>query len=104
MEIIEKIQMDNVGLLLDTFHMNIEEPSIIESIITAKDRLFHFHVAGSNRWYPGAGHINFIDIFQCLEKISYAGFVSAEILPKPNPDAAAEKTIKNLKTMIWSIH
>lgn len=104
LEIIEKIKMDNVGLLLDTFHMNIEEPSIIDSIIASKDRLFHFHVADSNRWYPGAGHIDFISILQILQKINYAGFVSAEILPMPDSDTAAEKTIENLNRLCLSIH
>jgi len=98
LEIINKIEKENVGLLLDTFHMNIEEPSITESIISARDRLFHFHIADSNRWYPGAGHINFSEIMNTLDKINYQGFVSAEILPVPDPDTAAEETIYNMKT------
>ena len=96
---LDKLAKDNVGLLLDTFHMNIEEPSILDSIVTAKDRLFHFHVADSNRWYPGAGHINFQEIFDVLNKINYQGFVSAEIIPNPDPDTAAEKTMETLKAI-----
>ena len=42
----------NLGLLLDTFHMNIEERVIEESIRPCGKRIFHFHVADSNRWYP----------------------------------------------------
>lgn len=74
---IEKVSMENVGLLLDTFHMNIEEPSMVQSVILAKEHLFHFHIADSNRWYPGAGHINFTELFSTLIKIDYQGFVSA---------------------------
>ena len=91
---IEKVDMENVGLLLDTFHMNIEEPSMTQSIVSAKDHLFHFHIADSNRWYPGAGHINFAELFYTLKKIDYRGFVSAEILPLPDPDTATLKTIE----------
>lgn len=91
---IEKVDMENVGLLLDTFHMNIEEPSMAQSIVLAKDHLFHFHIADSNRWYPGAGHINFAKLFYTLKKIDYRGFVSAEILPLPDPDTATLKTIE----------
>ena len=90
---LEKLNKKNVGLLLDTFHMNIEELSIIESIKSAKEKLFHFHVADSNRWYPGAGHIDFKTILDTLEEIKYSGFVSAEILPLPDSDTSAKRTI-----------
>jgi len=100
LELLEKVKMENVGLLLDTFHMNIEEPSIVESIIAAKDRLFHFHVADSNRWHVGAGHINFEEIIETLIKVNYDGFVSGEILPLPDPDTAAEKNIKFLSEIV----
>ena len=65
---------DNFGLLLDTFHMNIEEPSIEDSIRQTGDRIFHFHVADSNRWYPGAGHLDFRSILKALFATGYDGF------------------------------
>jgi 5-keto-L-gluconate epimerase len=97
LDLLEKVDKTNVGLLLDTFHMNIEEPSLTESMKLVGDLLFHVHVADSNRWYPGAGHIDFPSAFETLEEIGYTGFVSAEILPLPDPDAAAQKTIGYLK-------
>jgi sugar phosphate isomerase/epimerase len=90
---LERIAADNAGLLLDTFHMNIEEASFEQSIRMAGDRIFHVHVADSNRWYPGAGHIPFVDILAGLQHVGYDGFVSAEILPQPDPDTAARETI-----------
>ena len=53
--LVEAVGAPNMGLLADTFHMNIEDPSIEDSIRAAGDRIFHFHVADSNRWHPGAG-------------------------------------------------
>ncbi len=103
MKFLDRLKQENVGLLLDTFHMNIEEPSIIDSINMAKDRLFHFHVADSNRWYPGAGHIDFRSIIDALVKINYNGFVSAEIMPMPDADSAAEKTSENMKHLLNEI-
>ncbi len=97
---IEKLDRKNVGLLLDTFHMNIEEPSIVESIRMSKDHLFHFHIADSNRWYPGAGHIGFGKILEILTQISYQGFISAEILPLPDSDSAAIETVKNMRALV----
>ncbi len=103
LEFIEDLHLPQVGLLLDTFHMNIEEPSIPKSIERVGERLYHFHIADSNRWYPGAGHIDFGAIFQSLERIHYQGHISAEILPLPDPDTAAEKTIDFLRERLFSV-
>jgi len=97
LSLVEKIGRENVGVLLDTFHMNIEEPSITESIGLSRDRLFHVHVADSNRWFPGAGHIDFKAIVDVLERIGYGGFLSAEILPMPDPDTAATSTLAHFR-------
>lgn len=91
LQFLDRIKLDNVGLLLDTFHMNIEEPSFVRSIIDARDKLFHFHIADSNRWYPGAGHINFQEILNTLSMIEYEGFISGEILPFPDQYTSALK-------------
>ena len=93
-----RVGADNFGLLLDTFHMNIEEPSIEASIQACGSRIFHFHVADSNRWYPGAGHLDFPGILNQLYATKYTGFVSGEFLPKPDVDTAAREAIKNLKS------
>ena len=100
MDLMEKVEYQNVGLLLDSFHMNIEEPSIYESIKIAKERLYHFHIADSNRWYPGAGHLDFSKIIETLNEIDYTGFVSAEILPSPDPDTAAKQTVNYMRNLV----
>ncbi len=97
---LDRLKLENVGLLLDTFHMNIEEPSLTESIKIAGKKLFHFHVADSNRWYPGAGHINFLTIVQMLNEIGYNKFISGEMLPLPDPDTAAYKMIEFFRDLI----
>ena len=99
LKLFNQVKKDNVGFLLDTFHMNIEEPSIEKSIIAAKGHLFHFHVADSNRWYPGAGHIDFQKIVEILDVINYNGFISAEMLPMPDPDTAAERCMLTLQNL-----
>jgi len=86
-----------MGMLIDTFHMNIEEVSIYESIIKAKDYITHVHLADSNRWAPGSGHLDFAKIIKTLEEINYKGYLSAEILPLPDADRAARLTVEHLK-------
>lgn len=99
LDLIERVGVANFGLLLDTFHMNIEEPSIEESIRICDDRIFHFHVADSNRWHPGAGHLNFRSILDTLFDTGYDGFVSGEFMPVPNADIGAQKSIAYLKSL-----
>ena len=97
LELVEAVGAANMGLLADTFHMIIEEPSIEGSIRQAGDRIFHFHVADSNRWHPGAGHLDFALILDALVATGYAGFVSGEFLPLPDAETAARRGIAHLQ-------
>ena len=95
--VVEDLGCENLGLMLDLFHMNIEDASIEEGLRLAGDRLWHVHVADSNRRYPGSGHLDFDSVFATLEEMGYQGYVSAELLPLPDPDTAAQKTIEFLR-------
>ena len=99
LDLVERVGVDNFGLLLDTFHMNIEEPAIEDSIRACGDRIFHFHVADSNRWYPGAGHLDFESILETLLITGYQGFVSSEFMPLPDADTAAQQSIAYLREL-----
>lgn len=100
--ILEKIACSNVGLLLDTFHMNIEEVSPLESIRKAKDVLFHIHIADSNRQAPGWGHLDFFELFETLDRVQYRGAISAEILPIPDFLSAARQTYNFCEPILGS--
>ena len=99
LELIDRVGADNLGLLFDTFHANIEEPSLEHGLIAAGDRLFHVHVADSNRWYPGAGHLDFAQILGVLSRSDYGGFVSGEFMPQPDADTAARRAIEHLRSL-----
>jgi sugar phosphate isomerase/epimerase len=79
--------------------MNIEEPSIGDSIRAGRDKIFHFHVADSNRWYPGAGHLDFTAILNTLFKTGYNGFVSGEFMPQPDAAVSAARAIEYLRSL-----
>ena len=100
MELIERVGADNFGLLLDTFHMNIEEADIEASIRKCEAHTFHFHVADSNRWHPGAGHLDFRSILKALFEGGYQGWISGEFLPKPNAEMAAQRSIDCLRLVL----
>ena len=97
LDLLERVGAENMGLLLDTFHMNIEDASIEGSIRACGDRIFHFHVADSNRWHPGAGHLDFGSILEALAATGYQGYVSGEFMPLPDADTAAQRGIAHLR-------
>jgi len=95
----------HLGLLLDTYHVNIEEPSITDCFRQgmAAGRLWHVHLGDSNRLAPGKGHFDFASVAAALKKGGYAGYLSAELLPRPDPDAAAEATIRTMRRLIPAV-
>jgi sugar phosphate isomerase/epimerase len=100
LDLLERVGAGNMGLMPDTFHMNIEEPSIEDSVRACGDRIFHFHVADSNRWHPGAGHLDFRSILDALQSTGYRGFVSGEFMPLPEGDTAARRGIAYLRQSV----
>jgi len=99
LDFIERVGGDNLGMLLDTFHMNIEEPSIEQSIRLAGEKMFHFHYADSNRLYPGCGHIDFRSILDAVRETGYQGYLSGEHRPDPEPVIAAVEGMKYLRNI-----
>ena len=93
---------ESVKIMADTFHMNIEEVSITDSLRQSRGKLAHFHVADSNRLSPGKGHLDFASIISELKGIGYEGYLSAEILPKPSLEQASLDTIQYLKPLLTS--
>ena len=99
-DFIGRVGMSNLGLLADTFHMNIEETSMIEPLRQAGTRLHHVHLVDSNRRAPGMGHLDFGPIIAVLKDVGYAGFFSAEILPLPDDETAGRKWIEAYRDQI----
>lgn len=101
LDFVGSISMDNVGVLPDLFHLNIEESTMHESIgrCIQANRLFHLHVADSNRQLPGRGHIDFHPILRTLENGGYEGAVSGELARGEVPeDEAVLEYCRYLKT------
>jgi sugar phosphate isomerase/epimerase len=102
LKLIEEVDRRQLGLLFDTFHMNIEESSFHTSLrqVMSAGRLWHIHLGDSNRLPPGQGHIDFAGIVSTLSDIGYQGYLSAELRPLPDPDAAAAATIQHIRQFV----
>jgi D-psicose/D-tagatose/L-ribulose 3-epimerase len=73
LKMIESIGATNIGLHLDTFHMNIEERNFYDPIIQAGNNLNHLHITESDRGMTGEGNVNWDDLFKALSEINYQG-------------------------------
>lgn len=94
---IRSLDTKQVVLLADLFHMNIEEPSLADSIRAAGAHIGHVHFADSNRRPVGLGHTAMDEVAAALNEIGYDGYISAEAFPFPSPDQAAQQTIQSFK-------
>lgn len=77
-EVIDCVNHPALGIMLDTFHMNIEEKHFDEAIRTAGDRLYQLHACGSDRGAPGSGTVKWDEVKAGLESIGYDGPVVIE--------------------------
>ena len=68
----------NIGIHLDTYHMNIEENSIGDAIRLVGKRMRHFHTGENNRNVPGRGHLDWDEIFGALAEIGYRRDIVSE--------------------------
>ena len=82
-----------VGVLLDTFHMNMEEKDVAAAIVSARDHLVHFHVSDNDRGVPGSGHVPWTDVRRGLTDIGYDRWIVAEMFVVAGNPASADLNI-----------
>lgn len=92
--------LENIVLLADLFHMNIEESDIAQALRDAKAHIGHVHFADSNRQAMGFGHTDPTPLLTALKEINYTGYLSAEVFPIPNADACAAQEIAAIKAAL----
>ncbi len=97
---IHTLDTQNVKILADLFHMNIEETSIPDALRAAGKTIGHVHFADSNRQAVGYGHTAMEPVVEALRQLAYTGYLSAEILPQPDSEAAAKQTMKAYRRFV----
>ena len=91
------LKTQNVKLLCDLFHMNIEEADLAAALRSAGQYVGHVHFVDSNRRPAGCGPLDFAPIVAALRDIQYTGYLSAEALPYPDSLSAAKRTIETYR-------
>jgi D-psicose/D-tagatose/L-ribulose 3-epimerase len=72
-EVVDRVDHKSCGILLDTFHMNIEERSIGDAIRAAGPRMRHLHTCENDRGAPGSGHVPWDEVAKACRDIGYKG-------------------------------
>ena len=77
-DLVDRVGHPSLRLMLDTFHMNMEDPDIAAAIIAAGPRLAHFQANENHRGFIGSGHVDWPAVAAALARIGYAGPISLE--------------------------
>jgi D-psicose/D-tagatose/L-ribulose 3-epimerase len=89
----KRVGSPNCKILLDTFHMNIEEDSLRGSIVESGSWLGHFHIGEPNRRPPGRGRMPWPEIFGALREINYNGAVVMEPFLVPGGEVGRDISV-----------
>ncbi len=113
---IEEVNLKNVGLIMDTMHMNIEELDVAKALEYAMPHTIHIHISENNRGIPGTGHACGKDVFDVIKKTGYSGWLTIEAFNEgapsmqgplhlwrafaPSDDALAKQGMEYIRSMI----
>jgi sugar phosphate isomerase/epimerase len=87
-ELIDAVGLPSVTVLADTYHMNIEEDEPTSALVRAAGRLGHVQVSDSNRFQPGAGHLDWAALLGTLDAVGYQGYLALECRLRGEPATA----------------
>jgi sugar phosphate isomerase/epimerase len=102
-ELLDKVELSNVGLLADFFHMAIEEADLPNSIMDYGNSIKHVHLGDNNRLLPGYGHTDWAGSFKALKQIGFRGFMNLECGIPGEPEVELPKAAEYLKNIISEI-
>ncbi len=90
----------NLCLLLDIFHMNIEESSLAAAIARARGRIGHVHFVENTRAVPGMGCLDLGSLAECLGAAGYDGFLGIEAIPGRRPEEEARQGLATVRALL----
>jgi len=100
LSVVDEIAADNLGVQADFYHMNMADGNFIETLRLMEGKLLHVHLAESNRYTLGTGHLDFAGIVQTLKELNFTGYLSMDSVPaKPDWKTVVEQSISYMKQM-----
>jgi D-psicose/D-tagatose/L-ribulose 3-epimerase len=94
----------SIGLLIDTFHANIEEKTVGDALRSAAPHLKHLHTCENDRGTPGTGHVAWSEFFSTVKSIGYDRWMTIESFGFSLPELSAAAAIwRDLAPTVESI-
>jgi D-psicose/D-tagatose/L-ribulose 3-epimerase len=87
--LVKQVNHPNFRSMYDTFHANIEEKNISQTIVNFADSFIHVHISENDRGTPGTGHVHWDETFEALRQVKYDGWLTIEAFGRALPDLAA---------------
>ncbi|KAI2629884.1 xylose isomerase-like protein [Hypoxylon sp. NC1633] len=81
LQLVDTVNMPNVGVTFDTFHLNMEEPDLLAAIRMCGNKIFDVHLGDNNRLAPGDGSLDWPRIVKTLREVGYHGALAFESMP-----------------------
>lgn len=88
-ELVQRVNHPHFKTMYDTFHANIEEKNISQTIKSFADSFIHVHISENDRGTPGTGHVQWDETFKALREVKYDGWLVIEAFGRALPDLAA---------------
>lgn len=103
-KVVKDVDNECFKIMMDIFHLNIEEKDMFQVIAKYSDYNIHVHLADNNRRYPGHCGFDFEKIIKTFKDTGYDGVFCTEIFQIPNQEKAAEESIKHLKPIFNKVY
>ncbi len=103
-KMVDDVDRDNFKLMMDIFHLNIEEPDLYKTIRDYASYNIHVHLADNNRRYPGHCGLDFEKIISTFKEVGYDGAFCTEIFQIPNQEEAAKGAIEHLAPIFHKVY
>src|SRR5262245_16683004 len=87
--LVQEVNHPNFRMMYDTFHANIEEKNIPQTIAGIAGSFVHVHISENDRGTPGTGHVHWAETFQALRQVKYDGWMVIEAFGRALPALAA---------------
>ena len=101
---VDRVDRPNFRLMLDVFHLNLEEKDLFEAIRQYSPYNIHVHLADNNRRYPGHCGLDFEKIISTFKECGYDGAFTTEIFQIPSMEGAAKGAIEHLQPIFDKVY